>query len=204
MVKELSVGLAADCVSNLETDSNQALYEQYLNWLQKPKIYVKIRVMPLDDAKNVNISSFFFSYNWYVFYSSELCILAIKNHPFLKHTTNQNIFVKHTFICDLSLWYMICWNQFLVYNIMHVLFIFLFFQDLLRTMPSNACFCNIQGTGIPRLRRVLRGLAWLYPDIGYCQGTGVVRILNLISLCIYIYKIILYLLFNVLHLILDV
>jgi hypothetical protein len=31
MVKELSVGLAADCVSNLETDSNQALYEQYLN-----------------------------------------------------------------------------------------------------------------------------------------------------------------------------
>ena len=87
---------------------------------------------------------------------------------------------------------------------MHVLFIFYFFQDLLRTMPSNACFCNIQGTGIPRLRRVLRGLAWLYPDIGYCQGTGVVRILNLISLCIYIYKIILYLLFNVLHLILDV
>jgi hypothetical protein len=31
MVKELSVELAADCVSNLETDSNQALYEQYLN-----------------------------------------------------------------------------------------------------------------------------------------------------------------------------
>jgi hypothetical protein len=23
------------------------LYEQYLNWLQKPKIYVKIRVMPI-------------------------------------------------------------------------------------------------------------------------------------------------------------
>lgn len=54
MVKEISVGLAADCVSNLETDSNQALYEQYLNWLQKPQNYVKIRVMPLDDAKNVN------------------------------------------------------------------------------------------------------------------------------------------------------
>ena len=82
MVKEISVGLAADCVSNLETDSNQALSEQYLNWLQKPQIYVKIRVMPLDDAKHVNISSFIFSYNWYVFYSSELCILAIKNHPF--------------------------------------------------------------------------------------------------------------------------
>ncbi|XP_062614962.1 small G protein signaling modulator 3 homolog isoform X1 [Saccostrea cucullata] len=47
-------------------------------------------------------------------------------------------------------------------------------KDLLRTMPSNACFCNIHGTGVPRLRRILRGLAWLYPDIGYCQGTGVI------------------------------
>ncbi|XP_021370543.1 small G protein signaling modulator 3 homolog isoform X1 [Mizuhopecten yessoensis] len=47
-------------------------------------------------------------------------------------------------------------------------------KDLLRTMPSNACFCNVHSTGIPRLRRVLRGLAWLYPDIGYCQGTGVI------------------------------
>ena len=45
-------------------------------------------------------------------------------------------------------------------------------KDLLRTMPSNACFYNISSTGIPRLRRILRGLAWLYPDIGYCQGTG--------------------------------
>ncbi|KAK2160806.1 hypothetical protein LSH36_127g18070 [Paralvinella palmiformis] len=47
-------------------------------------------------------------------------------------------------------------------------------KDLLRTMPSNACFCNINSTGIPRLRRILRGLAWLYPDIGYCQGTGMI------------------------------
>ncbi|XP_064629601.1 small G protein signaling modulator 3-like isoform X2 [Lineus longissimus] len=47
-------------------------------------------------------------------------------------------------------------------------------KDLLRTMPSNACFCNINSTGIPRLRRVLRALAWLYPDIGYCQGTGMI------------------------------
>jgi len=51
-------------------------------------------------------------------------------------------------------------------------------QDLLRTMPSNACYCNIHSTGIPRLRRVLRGLAWLFPDIGYCQGTGVVGIFS--------------------------
>ncbi|KAG7247030.1 hypothetical protein CRUP_013652, partial [Coryphaenoides rupestris] len=45
-------------------------------------------------------------------------------------------------------------------------------KDLLRTMPSNACFTSLSSVGVPRLRRVLRGLAWLYPDIGYCQGTG--------------------------------
>lgn len=48
-------------------------------------------------------------------------------------------------------------------------------KDLLRTMPSNACFNSLAGVGAPRLRRVLRALAWLYPDIGYCQGTGMVR-----------------------------
>jgi len=45
-------------------------------------------------------------------------------------------------------------------------------KDLLRTMPSNACFANVSSIGVPRLRRVLRALAWLYPEIGYCQGTG--------------------------------
>ena len=55
-------------------------------------------------------------------------------------------------------------------------------QDLLRTMPGNACFCNINSTGIPRLRRVLRAIAWLYPDIGYCQGTGMVSTLREIDL----------------------
>ncbi|XP_046386904.1 small G protein signaling modulator 3 homolog [Ischnura elegans] len=45
-------------------------------------------------------------------------------------------------------------------------------KDLLRTLPGNACFSHPNSTGIPRLRRVLRALAWLYPDIGYCQGTG--------------------------------
>ncbi|XP_068209056.1 small G protein signaling modulator 3 homolog [Palaemon carinicauda] len=47
-------------------------------------------------------------------------------------------------------------------------------KDLLRTMPTNACFSQLTSTGIPRLRRVLRSLAWLYPDIGYCQGTGMI------------------------------
>lgn len=59
-------------------------------------------------------------------------------------------------------------KKFLEINLFHV------FQDLLRTLPSNACFSHMNSTGIPRLRRILRGLAWLYPDIGYCQGTGVV------------------------------
>lgn len=48
-------------------------------------------------------------------------------------------------------------------------------KDLLRTMPSNACFSNMNSIGVPRLRRILRGLAWLYPEIGYCQGTGMVK-----------------------------
>ncbi|XP_012597114.1 small G protein signaling modulator 3 isoform X3 [Microcebus murinus] len=47
-------------------------------------------------------------------------------------------------------------------------------KDLLRTMPGNACFANVNSIGVPRLRRVLRALAWLYPEIGYCQGTGMV------------------------------
>lgn len=47
-------------------------------------------------------------------------------------------------------------------------------KDLLRTMPTNACFCSINSTGVPRLRRVLRAIAWLFPDIGYCQGTGMI------------------------------
>jgi hypothetical protein len=42
-------------------------------------------------------------------------------------------------------------------------------KDLLRTMPGNVCFSHMDSTGIPRLRRILRGLAWLYPDIGYAQ-----------------------------------
>lgn len=39
-------------------------------------------------------------------------------------------------------------------------------KDLLRTLPGNACFSQLSSTGVPRLRRVLRGLAWLYPEIG--------------------------------------
>ncbi|XP_050519484.1 small G protein signaling modulator 3 homolog [Diabrotica virgifera virgifera] len=47
-------------------------------------------------------------------------------------------------------------------------------KDLLHIMPTNACYSNINSTGIPRLRRMLRGIAWLYPEIGYCQGMGMI------------------------------
>ena len=47
-------------------------------------------------------------------------------------------------------------------------------KDLLRTLPTNACFMSIHSSGISRLRRILRAIAWLFPDIGYCQGMGVI------------------------------
>lgn len=50
-------------------------------------------------------------------------------------------------------------------------------------MPSNACFANVNSIGVPRLRRILRALAWLYPEIGYCQGTGMVRAARRVGIC---------------------
>lgn len=47
-------------------------------------------------------------------------------------------------------------------------------KDLTRILPSNYCFATLNGIGIPRLRRILRGIAWMFPEIGYCQGTGVI------------------------------
>eukprot|EP00794_Sanderia_malayensis_P008950 gene8950-9904_t len=47
-------------------------------------------------------------------------------------------------------------------------------KDLCRTMPSNACFQTSDSIGIPKLKRILMAIAWLYPDIGYCQGVGMI------------------------------
>ncbi|XP_057310775.1 small G protein signaling modulator 3-like isoform X2 [Hydractinia symbiolongicarpus] len=47
-------------------------------------------------------------------------------------------------------------------------------KDLCRTMPSNACFQNMDSIGVKKLQRILQGIAWLYPDIGYCQGMGMI------------------------------
>ena len=46
-------------------------------------------------------------------------------------------------------------------------------KDLLRTLPSNVCFSSLGSPGVPRLRRALRALAWLYPDIGCVTSCGV-------------------------------
>jgi len=47
-------------------------------------------------------------------------------------------------------------------------------KDLLRTLPTNACFMSMNASGVSRLRRILRAIAWLFPDVGYCQGMGVI------------------------------
>ena len=47
-------------------------------------------------------------------------------------------------------------------------------KDLTRILPTNGCFSKMDSPGIARLRRILRAMAWLYPDIGYCQGMGTV------------------------------
>ncbi|PAV79947.1 hypothetical protein WR25_13000 [Diploscapter pachys] len=47
-------------------------------------------------------------------------------------------------------------------------------RDLLRTQPNNICFWKKNGPGIDALRRILKSVAFIYPDLGYCQGMGVV------------------------------
>uniref|UniRef100_A0A0N5AIJ5 RUN and TBC1 domain-containing protein 3 n=1 Tax=Syphacia muris TaxID=451379 RepID=A0A0N5AIJ5_9BILA len=47
-------------------------------------------------------------------------------------------------------------------------------KDLLRTLPNNVCFWQQESQGIDSLRRVLRSVAYMYPDVGYCQGMGVI------------------------------
>lgn len=47
-------------------------------------------------------------------------------------------------------------------------------KDLLRTLPSHYSFSKAHSPGIGPLRRVLRALAFLFPELGYCQGMGLV------------------------------
>ncbi|KAK6766285.1 hypothetical protein RB195_025901 [Necator americanus] len=47
-------------------------------------------------------------------------------------------------------------------------------RSLLRTLPNNICFWKKNGAGVDALRRVLKAVAFIYPDLGYCEGMGVI------------------------------
>uniref|UniRef100_A0A8R1HSW1 Rab-GAP TBC domain-containing protein n=1 Tax=Caenorhabditis japonica TaxID=281687 RepID=A0A8R1HSW1_CAEJA len=47
-------------------------------------------------------------------------------------------------------------------------------RDLLRTLPNNICFWKKNSEGIDALRRILKSVSFIYPDLGYCQGMGVI------------------------------
>ncbi|VDM11274.1 unnamed protein product [Wuchereria bancrofti] len=47
-------------------------------------------------------------------------------------------------------------------------------KDLSRILPNNICFWHSGSKGIESLRRVLKSIAYIYPDVGYCQGMGVI------------------------------
>uniref|UniRef100_A0A8L8JWK0 RUN and TBC1 domain-containing protein 3 n=1 Tax=Heligmosomoides polygyrus TaxID=6339 RepID=A0A8L8JWK0_HELPZ len=47
-------------------------------------------------------------------------------------------------------------------------------RSLSRTMPNNICFWKKNGTGVDALRRVLKAVAFIYPDLGFCEGMGVI------------------------------
>ncbi|EPB78364.1 RUN domain protein [Ancylostoma ceylanicum] len=47
-------------------------------------------------------------------------------------------------------------------------------RSLLRTLPNNICFWKKNGSGVDALRRVLKAVAFIYPDLGYCEGMGII------------------------------
>lgn len=42
-------------------------------------------------------------------------------------------------------------------------------KDLLRTLPNNFCFLKLERHGTQALRRILKSVAYMYSDLGYCQ-----------------------------------
>ncbi|CAD5215212.1 unnamed protein product [Bursaphelenchus okinawaensis] len=55
-------------------------------------------------------------------------------------------------------------------------------RDLLRTLPNHYCFSKLDSPGTKCLRRVLKALAYFYPELGYCQGMGTV-VATLLLIC---------------------
>uniref|UniRef100_A0A0N5C9I4 RUN and TBC1 domain-containing protein 3 n=1 Tax=Strongyloides papillosus TaxID=174720 RepID=A0A0N5C9I4_STREA len=55
-------------------------------------------------------------------------------------------------------------------------------KDVLRTLPTNICFLREDSIGTNSLRNILKSIAFLYPDLGYCQGIGMV-VGNILLVC---------------------
>jgi hypothetical protein len=43
-------------------------------------------------------------------------------------------------------------------------------KDLLRSLTNNYCFSKADYPGVVAMRRILKAVAFLYPDVGYCQA----------------------------------
>ena len=57
-------------------------------------------------------------------------------------------------------------------------FIMLLYVRVCVCVHGDVCGC----AGVKRLRNILRSIAEAFPEIGYCQGTGMVRVL-LVDTC---------------------
>uniref|UniRef100_A0AC35U4F2 RUN and TBC1 domain-containing protein 3 n=1 Tax=Rhabditophanes sp. KR3021 TaxID=114890 RepID=A0AC35U4F2_9BILA len=55
-------------------------------------------------------------------------------------------------------------------------------KDVLRTLPNHLCFLREDSVGVNSLRNLLKAIAFLYPDLGYCQGIGMV-VANILLIC---------------------
>lgn len=55
-------------------------------------------------------------------------------------------------------------------------------KDLLRTLPRHYAFTRLESLGTVALRRILKTIAFIYPDLGYCQGMGMV-VASLLIVC---------------------
>uniref|UniRef100_A0A1I7X806 Rab-GAP TBC domain-containing protein n=1 Tax=Heterorhabditis bacteriophora TaxID=37862 RepID=A0A1I7X806_HETBA len=53
-------------------------------------------------------------------------------------------------------------------------------RSLLHALPNNICFRKKNGIGIDALRRILKAVAFIYPDLGYCEGMGVIAAILLL------------------------
>ncbi|KJH44518.1 RUN domain protein [Dictyocaulus viviparus] len=53
-------------------------------------------------------------------------------------------------------------------------------RSLLRIIPNNICFWRKSSAGTDALRRVLKAIAFIYPDLDFCEGMGVIAAILLL------------------------